>query len=255
MRRRYCSVLVLPAVLVSLLVVGGSVSAQELPEAYGGDLQWTVLHNTGWVSLGASSSYPLGYVGPAAPDSAFTSQLDLPVGAQVEQVRYMVYDADSSGYWRGNLAAFEAGDVDAVPVIQGLAGTAGSGPGTPGYSSIGGGVQGFVIRAIADLNGDGFDHEVAYVLTADALGSPSDLANMRFWGASVGWRRTVSPAPVAPSFDDVPVSHWAFRFVEALADSGITAGCGGGDYCPDQPITRAEVAVFLSSALGLHWTQ
>jgi hypothetical protein len=34
--------------------------------------------------------------------------------------------------------------------------------------------------------------------------------------------------------------------------SGITAGCGGGNYCPDAP-TRRQMAIFLAKALGLHW--
>ena len=29
---------------------------------------------------------------------------------------------------------------------------------------------------------------------------------------------------------------------------GITGGCGGGDYCPDNPVTRAQMAVFLLKA-------
>jgi hypothetical protein len=51
----------------------------------------------------------------------------------------------------------------------------------------------------------------------------------------------------------VPPSSSIFRFVEALADAGITGGCGGGNYCPDSPVTRGQMAVFLASALGLHW--
>ena len=29
---------------------------------------------------------------------------------------------------------------------------------------------------------------------------------------------------------------------------GITGGCGGGNYCPDNPVTRAQMAVFLLKA-------
>jgi len=73
-------------------------------------------------------------------------------------------------------------------------------------------------------------------------------------GPVVLWyTRQVSPGPATATFADVPTSHWAFQFVEALVDSGITAGCGGGNYCPDGTLTRAEMAVFLSAALGLHW--
>jgi hypothetical protein len=42
------------------------------------------------------------------------------------------------------------------------------------------------------------------------------------------------------------------QFVEALVASGITAGCGNGNFCPDAPSTRRQMAVFLTEALGLH---
>ncbi|HEY7862087.1 MAG TPA: S-layer homology domain-containing protein [Thermoanaerobaculia bacterium] len=35
--------------------------------------------------------------------------------------------------------------------------------------------------------------------------------------------------------------------------SGITAGCAPGSFCPNAPITRGEMAVFLAAALGLHF--
>ena len=69
----------------------------------------------------------------------------------------------------------------------------------------------------------------------------------------VSWYRRVSPAPAVASFDDVPASHPFFQFVEALVKSGVTGGCGGGSYCPDAPLTRGQMAVFLSKALGLQW--
>jgi hypothetical protein len=39
--------------------------------------------------------------------------------------------------------------------------------------------------------------------------------------------------------------------VEQLSAEGITAGCGGGNYCPDLPVTRASMAVFLVRAFNL----
>lgn len=48
------------------------------------------------------------------------------------------------------------------------------------------------------------------------------------------------------TFGDTPAAHWAWRFVEALAASGITAGCAADStYCPAGPVTRAQAAVFL----------
>ena len=69
----------------------------------------------------------------------------------------------------------------------------------------------------------------------------------------LSYQLDVSPAPATASFADVPTSDPAFQYVEALVSSGITAGCGSGNYCPDAPLTRRQMAVFLSKALGLHW--
>jgi hypothetical protein len=63
----------------------------------------------------------------------------------------------------------------------------------------------------------------------------------------------VSPAPATATFNDVPTTDGAFRFIEALAKSGLTSGCQTSPplYCPDNQITRREMAVFLAVALGL----
>jgi hypothetical protein len=74
-----------------------------------------------------------------------------------------------------------------------------------------------------------------------------------FTAVRIYYSLQVSPAPATATFGDVPTSHPFFQFVEALVASGITAGCGGGNYCPDAPLTRGQMAVFLSKALGLHF--
>jgi cysteine-rich repeat protein len=50
---------------------------------------------------------------------------------------------------------------------------------------------------------------------------------------------------VGGSFSDAPAAHPFYRFVETIFHRGITAGCGPGTYCPDNPVTRGEMAVFL----------
>jgi len=53
-------------------------------------------------------------------------------------------------------------------------------------------------------------------------------------------------------FADVPCpGGFAVDWIEALAARGITAGCGGGNYCPQNPVTRAEMAVFLVKTFSL----
>lgn len=55
----------------------------------------------------------------------------------------------------------------------------------------------------------------------------------------------VPPAATGAVFADVSVSHWAAPWIEQLAAEGITTGCGGGNYCPEAPVTRAEMSIFL----------
>lgn len=75
----------------------------------------------------------------------------------------------------------------------------------------------------------------------------------RIQAVNVYYKLQVSPPPGSPTFNDVPTGHLFFQFVEALAYSGITAGCGGPNFCPDAPLTRGQMAVFLAKALGLSW--
>jgi hypothetical protein len=49
-------------------------------------------------------------------------------------------------------------------------------------------------------------------------------------------------------FSDVPWNHWAAPWIKQLALEGITTGCGGGKYCPEAPVTRAQMALFLLRA-------
>lgn len=58
-----------------------------------------------------------------------------------------------------------------------------------------------------------------------------------------------SQTPYFPN--DVTVSHWAFKYIQRLADDKVTQGCGGGSYCPDNPMLRRYWAVFLFNAKTL----
>jgi hypothetical protein len=46
-------------------------------------------------------------------------------------------------------------------------------------------------------------------------------------------------------FPDVPCPGQFTDWVERLAVEGVTAGCGGGNYCPDDIVTRRQMSVFL----------
>jgi hypothetical protein len=57
------------------------------------------------------------------------------------------------------------------------------------------------------------------------------------------------PPPATGGFDDVPVSNSFAPWIEDLAGRGITTGCGPQLYCPFQPVTRKQMAVFLLKTL------
>ena len=57
------------------------------------------------------------------------------------------------------------------------------------------------------------------------------------------------PPPPDPIFPDVPADAFAAALINEIATPEITTGCGGGLYCPDRSVSRAEMAVFLLKTL------
>jgi len=47
-------------------------------------------------------------------------------------------------------------------------------------------------------------------------------------------------------FADVPNSNPFHADIDALADSGVTSGCGGGNFCPSAFVTREQMAAFMN---------
>ena len=56
------------------------------------------------------------------------------------------------------------------------------------------------------------------------------------------------PPPCGGIFADVACPGQFADWIEALAADGITGGCGGGNFCPNDPITRAQAAPLLLKA-------
>jgi hypothetical protein len=57
------------------------------------------------------------------------------------------------------------------------------------------------------------------------------------------------PACVPPGiFPDVPCPGQFTDWIEQLFAEGITGGCAGGNYCPNDAVTRQQMAVFLLKA-------
>ena len=85
-----------------------------------------------------------------------------------------------------------------------------------------------------------------YTVQITAPGRPA-----QHWDARI--QETVAPFDViklwtlhvGESFPDVTTGNQFYKFVENLFHNGVTGGCAGGNYCPTNPVTRAQMAVFL----------
>lgn len=80
---------------------------------------------------------------------------------------------------------------------------------------------------------------------ASRLGLKSHYFNVSWQGAPAP---AAAPPPVLP-FDDVAGSTHTAAIV-ALHDAGITKGCTEGSFCPNDSVTRAQIASFLVRAAG-----
>lgn len=167
---------------------------------------------------------------------ATCANVTLPSGAILTNVTTYTSDTDATGD-----VAYQLYSID-LATSSGTTAFSFTTAGTPGIQR--------VLRAVTPnvvIN----NNQRAYALCVftGAVGSTNMHAGATFW-----YRLQVSPAPAAATFpQDVPTTHPFFRFVEALAASGVTGGCGPGAYCPDSPVTRGQLAVFLATALGLHF--
>jgi hypothetical protein len=57
-----------------------------------------------------------------------------------------------------------------------------------------------------------------------------------------------TPPPCTGVFGDVPCPSPFADWIEAMAAEGITGGCGGGNFCPMNPVRRDQMSVFLLRA-------
>jgi len=186
----------------------------------------------------------------------YLAPLALPEGALIESVCLFGRDTDDEFlfYVQAYLFANKLVPLGEAPAALQVPGSSAFSSGSAGYGSWCSEPMSYTLRARLDVDADGtVDDAVHYV----GLFLPHSISGLlAFGGVKITWKRQVSPAPSAPTFGDVPESHPFSRFIEALAASGITGGCGdGSNYCPNAALTRGQMAVFLAKALGLHWVE
>ena len=58
----------------------------------------------------------------------------------------------------------------------------------------------------------------------------------------------VFPYSQTPYFSDVGPSDFGFQWIQRMYELGITSGCNSSNFCPNEPVTRAQMAIFLIRA-------
>jgi hypothetical protein len=245
----------LPSLLaVALVLLAADVSLAEEdfgPKDYGAGTNYLMIPGTAFVPSNSATGYQKPFLflsRTGGGDSEFTHELTLPPGALIQTVTAYVGDTNAAQDVTLRMCILFAtsgtGTSQDLNCDGGIGVPAVSTTGTPGSTALVMNVN----RTYNNLQaGSEFTHIILVHL--GAADSTTKLHSVR-----VQWKRQVSPAPATATFpNDVPTTHPLFRFVEAMAASGVTGGCGTGAYCPDAPITRGQMAVFLAAALGLHW--
>jgi hypothetical protein len=188
-------------------------------------------------------------------NTTFWAPLHLPPGALISGLCFSGYDAAGTDLTY-DFAEYEMAGPNQSPGFHVILSTQSSGgwdPSSTGYGrkchSL---APNHTVRVYGDFNGDLVAGPLVQRLVFDLPEADSDH---RLGSVEVQWRRSVSPAPPSASYTDVPVGHPQRQYVEALRAAGITSGCAASParFCPDLPVTRGQMAVFLAKALGLHW--
>lgn len=179
----------------------------------------------------------------AGISQAGIAQFQLPDGARIEGMEIWAFDSDPDYFLTFDLLEFCQDVGFNGPTITGLA-TAMT-TGSAGRAHISAAVPGFTV------NNRDCGYSVRVVFAPATL--PCRFDKLQLEKLALRWSRQVSPPPASATFTDVPLDHPFSQYVEALVKSGITGGCGGGNFCPDNPLTRGQMAVFLAKGLGLSW--
>ena len=186
--------------------------------------------------------------GPPAGGSATLSGQEIQAGATVTVGGTAAAGVVTPPYTiAATMPAFPAGTVHDVTVTNpgGLAGTLANGwiadftdvpPANPFYADI--------VKLVAN--------EVTVGIGGGLYGvnDPVKRQSMAVFLLKAEHGLCYTPPPCTPPgvFADVPCPSTFADWIEALFDEGITGGCGGGNFCPNDTVRRDQMAPFMLKA-------
>jgi hypothetical protein len=192
--------------------------------------------------LAYSSFHYYNSPGSTSPVGYF-AQVDVPAGGLIDGFTCIFNDGSATNDVSYSLQKYSTNFAVSPPTRAGAFLASGASTGSAGV--------GFDFVTVSPTETvsiyDGVNLVSYYYLRADVATDTS------FGGCYVWWKRQVKAGPATATFTDVPTTNGQFKFVQSLVAAGITGGCGASTYCPNDPVTRGQMAVFLSVALGLNY--
>ena len=194
---------------------------------------------TRWVDHGVEVA-----IGNGSPLAASYPQLDAHAGAGTSSNLNGVFEPGESVLFEPAWTNVSVGTLNPTGSLSGFTGPGGAAytvnDGAANYGSV---VS--VDTASCRDTGNCYRLSVSNPAVRPATHWDASVTETLSSGATKTWT-----LHLGSSFGDVGMGHWAYGHIESLLHSGITAGCGGGDFCPESTASRWQIAVFLSTALA-----
>jgi hypothetical protein len=176
---------------------------------------------------GPTATHP---VLPASP--AIDTALSVPCGTEADQ-RGMPRPQDGNG---DGTAVCDKGPVELTPIL---------------FADV---VAGHFARgAIEALRVNGLTGGCGVAPLVFCPDDPLTRAQLAVFLLRVLLGAGFTPPPATGVFADVPASHPFAPWIEELSRRGITGGCGTSPliYCPEDPVTRGQMAVLILRVLAV----
>jgi hypothetical protein len=121
-----------------------------------------------------------------------------------------------------------------------------------------GGMDSFMVAGVGPCSWTALSNDPGFITVTSGSGMGNGVVNYtvaanvattnRAGSISIG--STTFIVVQGAAFLDVAVANPFYTEIGKLSARGITVGCGGGNYCPNDPVTRDQMAAFIMRALG-----
>lgn len=173
--------------------------------------------------------------------NVFYAPVHLESGVRIEHVELAA--CDNHATQEVIFSLLRANDTNGAPETIAI----GSTLGTPGCT-----FWGPTLLTNATIDNLNQSYVVKISLGDEAAAPYSPLLALR--SLRIYWSRQMAPADENANFTDVPLEDSTRQAIEAATGAGILGPCAGSNFCPQNPVTRAQLATALAKALGLGWS-